>query len=206
MTWRMAGTYVASCSCNLICPCPVDAPPINPDGTTECTGAAVFHVADGGSDNVDLSNLDFALYTYWPSNVSAGNWRVGVIIDDAASDDQVQALDQILSGQQGGPFGEMAQLITEFLGTERGRVSFGDGETPSCVVGDKTEIRFEPNRGLDGRPTTVKNAMFGFAPEFRIGKSTGRSDAFGMTFNPLYGEHAEFDFSNEGAGGVRGRA
>jgi hypothetical protein len=206
MAWRIAGTYVASCSCDLICPCPVDGPPNNPDGGTECTGAAVFHIADGSSDAVDLSNVNFAFYNYWPSNLSAGNWKVGVVVDDGASDEQVQALDRILSGQEGGTFGELAQLITEYLGTERGTVSFSDGDTPSGAVTDQTEIRFEPKRGVDGLPTTVKNAAFGFAPEFRIGTSTGRSDGFGLPFNPSYGEHADFEYSNQAEASVRGRA
>jgi hypothetical protein len=96
-----------------------------------------------------------------PSNLTAGNWKVGVVVDDAASDEQTQALERILSGQEGGTFGELAQLITEFLGTERGAVSFSDGETPTGAVGDKTEIRSEPKRGVDGLPTTVKDAAFG---------------------------------------------
>ena len=134
MAWRIAGTYVGSCSCDVICPCPVDAPPNNPDGGTECTGAGVFHIAEGSLDDVDLSNVNFAFYNYWPSNLTAGNWKVGVVVDDAASDEQTQALNRILSGQEGGTFGELAQLMTEFLGTERGTVSFSDGETPTGAV------------------------------------------------------------------------
>jgi len=166
---------------------------------------AVFHVADGSLDEVDLSNVNFAFYNYWPSNVSAGNWKVGVVVDDAASDEQTQALNRILSGQEGGAFGDLAQLIGEFLGTERGTVSFSDGETPTGAVGGKTEIRFEPHRGLDGRPTTVKNAAYAFASEYRIGTSTGRSDAFGLPFSPSYGEHADFEFSSQAEETVRGR-
>ena len=69
-----------------------------------------------------------------------------------------------------------------------------------------TEIKFEPRRGVDGSPTTVKNAAFGFAPEVRIGTSTGRSDAFGLPFTPSYGENAEFEFSNLAEAGVYGWA
>ena len=85
-------------------------------------------------------------------------------------------------------------------------MSFSDGEAPTGAVGDKTEIRFEPNRGVDGRPTTVKNAAYGFAPEYRIGTSTGRSDAFGLPFTPSYGEHADFEFSSQAEETVHGRA
>jgi hypothetical protein len=75
------------------------------------------------------------------------------VVDDAASDEQTQA-ERILSGQEGGTFGELAQLITEFLGTERGTVSFSDGETPTGAVGGRTEVNFEPSRGVDGLPST----------------------------------------------------
>jgi hypothetical protein len=30
---------------------------------------------------------------FWPSNLTAGNWKVGVVVDDAASDEQTQTLD-----------------------------------------------------------------------------------------------------------------
>ena len=42
MAWRIAGSYVATCSCNLICPCPVDGPPTSEDG--QCRGFLVFTV------------------------------------------------------------------------------------------------------------------------------------------------------------------
>jgi len=45
MAWRMSGTYVASCNCQLICPCPTDGPPTGPNG--ECHGLGVFQIADG---------------------------------------------------------------------------------------------------------------------------------------------------------------
>jgi hypothetical protein len=99
-----------------------------------------------------------------------------------------------------------AQLITEFLGTERGTVSFSDGETPTGAVGDRTVINFEPSRGVDGLPTTAKNAAYGFAPEYRIGTTTGRSDAFGLPFRPSYGERADFEFSSQAEETVHGRA
>jgi hypothetical protein len=206
MAWRIAGTYVGSCSCKLICGCPVDAPPANIDGGTECLGATVFHIARGESDGVDLSGMNVAFYNYWPSNLSAGNWKVGLVVDEAASDEQAEAIERILSGQAGGPFAEFAQLISEYLGMERGSVTLSDGETPSGAVAGKTELRFEPLRGLDGSPVTVKNAAYGFAPEYQIGTASGRSDAFGLAFDSSYGEQAEFEFSSEAPAEVRGRA
>jgi hypothetical protein len=60
--------------------------------------------------------------------------------------------------------------------------------------------------GPDGTPTTVKGAMFGFAPEFKIGKGPGKSDRFGLSYEPIYGESADFEFASEmEAGAPTGR-
>jgi hypothetical protein len=165
----------------------------------------VFHIADGNLDQTDLSGTDFAFYNFFPSNLTSGNWKVGVVVDQGASDDVAQAIERILSGQEGGPFGDLAQFIGEFMGVERASITYKDGDTPSATVAGRSELAFEPLRGVDGTATTVKNAMFGFAPEFRIGRGSGRSEAFGLTFEPVYGEAADFEFSSEEQGAVRGR-
>jgi hypothetical protein len=168
---------------------------------------AVFHIARGDLDGTDLSGVNFAFTNYWPSNLTAGNWKVGVVIDAAASDDQAGGIQRILSGGEGGPFADFAPLIGEFLGVERAAVTFSGGETPSASVGGMSEVSFEPLKGADGTDTTVKSAMYGFAPEYRIGKGSGNSSILGITFDSRYGETADFHFASEVApGDVRGRA
>jgi hypothetical protein len=203
MAWQMSGTYVANCNCQLICPCPIDGPPTGPDGT--CRGLAVFHVRKGSLDQTDLSGTTFAFCNLFPSNLSAGNWKFGVIVDEAASDEQAQALERILHGDEGGPFADFAPLFGEWLGVERAPVSFSDGDKPSAKVG-KASMTFEPLEGPAGGHTTVKNAMFGFAPEFRVGRAPGHSDWFGLDFDGVYGETADFEFASEmEEGAVKGR-
>ena len=197
MAWRIAGAYAASCSCNVICPCPVDGVPTGPDG--ECKGFLVFSVKEGNLDDTDLSGVNFALYNHFPSNLTAGNWKVGVVIDNDASDEQADALERICKGEEGGPFGDLANFYGEYLGTERDTVSFSDGDRPKASIGSSSELTFEPHEGPDGSPTTVKGAMFGFAPEYRIGRAPGKSDRFGLSFEPVYGEAADFEFSTEQA-------
>ncbi|WP_426404720.1 DUF1326 domain-containing protein [Streptomyces sp. R-07] len=111
---------------------------------------------------------------------------------------------KILSGDEGGPFGRLAQFIGEFLGTERGEVEVevAQGENPGVSVAGHSTISYEPLRGADGTPTTVKNAMFGFATEYEIGRTTGSSSAFGLSFEPAYGEQANFVFSSEQEAGA----
>jgi hypothetical protein len=194
MAYRITGTYVAACDCSLFCPCPADGPPTGKDG--QCHGSIVFGVREGSLDDTDLSGVNFALYNFFPSNLTAGNWTVGIVVDDGASDEQTDAIERIVTGQEGGPFGDFAALIGENRGTQRAPVRISGG---SATIGDMTAFTFEPSRGGDGAPTTVKNAMFGFAPEYQIGKASGRSTAFSIGFDASYGESAEYEFSSEAA-------
>jgi hypothetical protein len=203
MAYRIAGKYTAICDCRLICPCPVDGTPTGPND--QCMGVAVFQISNGNLDDTDLGGTSFALFNHFPANISAGNWKVGVVVDEGASDDQAQAIEKILSGEEGGPFGDFAPLIGEFVGTERGKISVSNG---SGSVEGKSEFKFEALTGPDGSPTVTRNAMFGFAPEFTIGKGSGKSDAFGISFTAEgnYGESANFEFSSEMTGEVHPRA
>ncbi len=203
MAWRMSGTYVANCSCQLICPCPTDGPPTGPGG--ECRGVAIFHIAEGNLDDTDLSGTTWAFCNEFPSNLTAGNWKLGILIDENASDDQVAAIERILRGEEGGMFEELSGLYGEWLGVERTSLSVSDGDNPSGSAGD-VSFNFEPLVAPDGSHTTVKNAAFGFAPEFRVGRAPGHSDWFGLDFDGIYGETADYEFSSEAAEGApRGR-
>jgi hypothetical protein len=202
MAWNISGTYVANCSCNVFCPCPVDGPPTSPDG--QCRGQLVFHIDDGKLDDTDLSGVNVGLTNHWPSNLTAGGWKLGVIVDEGASDEQASALERIFKGEEGGPFADFAPLTEEWLGMERASVTFSDGDRPSGSIGDSS-FTFEPLAGPEGSDTqtTVKNAAFGFAEEYRSGRAPGKmSGAHGIEFDAIYGETADYEFSSEPAEGA----
>ena len=79
---------------------------------------------------------------------------------------------------------------------ERAAVSLSDGDTPRAQAGEAS-LRFEPLEGPGGGHTTVKNAIFGFAPEYRVGHAPGHSNWFGLDFDGVYGESADFEFASE---------
>jgi hypothetical protein len=200
MAWTLKGRYVASCSCSMVCPCATaSAPPDNPDGTTNCWTFAVFNVREGAMDGLDLSGIRFGIELTLPTLVTSGNWKIGVVADESASDEQVKALSGILSGQQGGPFAEMAGLIGEFTGVERGAISYSD----TAIALGGSSVTYEPLRGGDGAVTTMKNAALGFAPEFEIGTTSGQINVFGHTAAASYGEAADFEYGSEGHEHIR---
>jgi hypothetical protein len=195
MAWRMEGDYIASCSCNVVCPCPFDGIPTDPNGKGECRGVAVFHVESGNLDDTDVSGVNFALVNFFPANISAGNWKLGVVVDDGASEAQTAAVGKILSGEVGGPFADFAPLVGENLGLERAKVGF---TADRGSIGGMSDFTWEPFLGADGSPSTVKIGALAFAPEFAIGRTKGKNNALGMEFDSNYGESAHFSYSSEG--------
>ena len=83
------------------------------------------------------------------------------------------------------------------------RSSVEDGDRPSASI-TGTDFTFEPLPGPEGSDTqtTVKNAAFGFAPEFRVGRSSGHFDVLGIEFDAIYGETADYEFTSEPAEGA----
>jgi hypothetical protein len=171
----------------------MDGPPTGRDG--QCHGLLVFGVKEGSLDDTDLSGVNVAMAYTSPSNISSGNLKLGIVVDDGASDEQADALGRIFKGDEGGMFGEFVPLVGEWLGVERAAVTFSDGDQPSAKIGD-VDVNFEAYRGADGKPTTASNAAFGFAPVFTLGKSSGSSGLFGESFEANYGEAAEFEYTS----------
>jgi hypothetical protein len=174
----------------------VDGPPTSEDG--QCHGHLVWHIAEGNLDDTDLSGVNVALVNLFPSNLTSGNWKAGVVVDQGASDEQADALERIFKGDEGGPFGEFAALTEEWLGMERAEVTFSNGDRPTASVGGDS-MTFEPLEGPGGTQTTVSNAMFGFASEFRVGRAPGKMSNLGIEFDGVYGETADFEFTSEQA-------
>jgi hypothetical protein len=192
MTWKLKGRYVTACSCTNVCPCPTaSAPPDNPDGTTNCWGAGVFNIREGNLDDMDLSGTAVGLKVHFPELVSDGNWQIALVVDGSVSDEKANALQQIFSGQVGGPFADMAGLVSQFT-VEREAVTYSD--TGVSLGG--ASFTYQPLAGQDGNPTTVSNAAFGFAPVFEIGTANGTVDAFGHSAPASYGEAADFEYSD----------
>src|SRR5258706_2312725 len=116
MAWRLDGNYFESCSCDAVCPCTWSA--FTAKATLDrCRALLAYHVDSGEINGVDVSDLTFALFLDTPPVMIEGNWRVGVYLDDTASDSQAEQLGAVQSGQLRGapglvraPFGRMACL------------------------------------------------------------------------------------------------
>ena len=79
-----------------------------------------------------------------PKVMTDGNWRVGVFVDEDASEEQFDKLVQVFGGQLGGPMAGLAPLIGEMLGVERAAIDIeDDGLLHSVRVGDVIDFEIE---------------------------------------------------------------
>jgi hypothetical protein len=73
-----------------------------------------------------------------------GNWKLGVFIDDKASDEQADKLLKVFTGQLGGPMAGLAPLVGEMLGVERVPIEVvDDGIRHSVRIGDVIDFEIE---------------------------------------------------------------
>ena len=119
--------------------------------------------------------------------VSEGNWRLGVFIDAAASDDQAEKLGAVFGGQLGGPMEALGPLISEHLGVERASIEVREeGLRHSVKIGDAIDFEIEdvvPFGVESGEPARLTGIFHPAGSELTISKATrSRINAFGIEF------------------------
>src|SRR4051794_21338686 len=124
MAWSLKGSYVETCSCELMCPCNLS---FDHGATYDfCRVSLVFNIVEGEIAGTDIAGRKVAMIADTPKVMTEGNWKVGVFIDDQASEDQFDKLVQVFSGQLGGPMAGLAPLVGEMLGVERAQIEVED--------------------------------------------------------------------------------
>ena len=87
--------------------------------------------------------------------MSDGNWRLGVFVDAAASDEQAEKLIAVFGGQLGGPMEALGPLVSENLGVERATIEVHeDGLRHSVKIGDDDRLRDRGRRLVRRRDRT----------------------------------------------------
>jgi len=160
MAWQLDGTYFESCSCDEVCPCTWSA--FTAEATLDrCRALLAYHIESGDINGVDVGGLSFALFLDTPPVMSTGNWRVGVFLDDTASDAQAEQLGALLSGQLGGPPAMLGPFIGEMLGVEKTRIAFrDDGRTHHVAIGDAVDLGVEDFVAIEGQdPVQLTNVL-----------------------------------------------
>jgi hypothetical protein len=145
----------------------------------------VFNIKQGEVEDVDVSGLKVAAVADTPKVMSEGNWRLGVFIDAAASDEQAQKLGGVFSGGLGGPMQALGPLVGENLGVERAPIEVSeDGLKHSVRIGDAVDFEIEdvvPFGSDSGQPVKLVGVFHPAGPELTVARATrSKIDAFGI--------------------------
>src|SRR6266511_4147227 len=170
MAWKLEGTYFETCSCEVVCPCTASLA-LGAD-YDRCRVTLVFNITKGEIEGTDVGGLALAAVADMPKMMTDGNWRLGVFIDDAASDEQAEKL---------------GAVIGENLGVERAPIEIHEeGLRHSVKIGDAVDFEIEdvvPFGVESGEPARMTGIFHPVASELTISKAIhAHVNAFGIEY------------------------
>jgi hypothetical protein len=185
VSWKISGSYFETCSCNVVCPCTASLAL----GATldRCKVTLVFNIHSGNVEGTDVGGLTVAAIADTPKVMSDGNWRLGVFIDAAASDEQAERLGGVFSGALGGPMGALGPLVSENLGVQRAPIEVReDGLRHSVRIGDAVDFEIEdvvPFGVETGQPVKLVGIFHPAASELTVARATrSKINGFGIEY------------------------
>jgi hypothetical protein len=185
MSWNLKGSYVETCSCELMCPCNLS---MDHGATYDyCRVVLAFDIREGVVEGTDVSGRKVVTIAETPKVMTQGNWRLGMFVDEGASDEQMDKLSRVFGGQLGGPMAGLAPLVGDMLGLERAAIEIGeDGLRHSVRVGDAIDFEVEdivPFGVETGRPVRFDGMFHPVAANLTMAEARrSRINAFGISY------------------------
>jgi hypothetical protein len=200
MSWNLRGSYAETCSCELMCPCNLS---FDHGATYDyCRATLGFNIREGTVEGTDVAGRKVVVIADTPKVMTEGNWKVGVYVDDGASDEQFEKLLGVFSGALGGPMAGLAPLIGEMVGAERVPIQMDDdGLRHSVKVGDTIDYEIEdivPFGVETGQPVKFNGMFHPVASDLTMAEAKRSSiNAFGISYEGKTGvSHADFSWTS----------
>ncbi|HMI45447.1 MAG TPA: DUF1326 domain-containing protein [Gemmatimonadaceae bacterium] len=155
-SWHLNGKVLVACNCNWGCPCNFNAPPTS----GKCEGGWSWHVEEGAFGDVRLDGLNFSVFVDWPGAIHEGNGEGVVLIDERADPAQRTAIETLVGGKFGGPWGILGWTWPKVHGpyTVAYELTF-DGVNTRISCGEYFEVNGGPIRnpvtGAESHPGVV---------------------------------------------------
>jgi hypothetical protein len=189
-TWQISGEYMETCNCTLLCPCITSNLAALPT-EGDCKAAVTLRIDKGAKDGVKLDGVSFIVMIHAPGAMGAGNMTVGLIIDDKASDTQVEAISAIATGAVGGPMAALAPLVGRIAGVERRPISFDmNGLNRAVRAGELVDQACEglPSMVAPGQALGIDNTAHPVNSRLSLAKVTrSMFNVFGIQWNDSTG-------------------
>lgn len=173
MTFRLQGTYVENCNCDVICPCTWSGL-VRAATNDRCTVVLVLHVEDGEIDGVDVSGLSMGFIADTPPVMSEGAWRMGILLDGAANAGQLDRLRRFMGGEYGGVPAALGPLVGEMLGEVVERIEFqDDGGRHMLRIGSGVDVTVADVTSPDLGAVQLTNVAHPVSTTLTVGEGVG---------------------------------
>ena len=143
-SWRITGEEVGSCNCDWGCPCQFNANPTQGN----CHAVIGVQIREGHFGDTRLDGVRFAEIVSWPGPIHEGDGTVQLVLDEAATPEQREAVQELSSGDHGGAYFEIFASVLPHtrepivapveIETDRER------RVASVRIGDIAEATIEP--------------------------------------------------------------
>lgn len=188
--WHIEGQYMETCNCSFICPCiGTNLAALPTEG--DCKAAITLNIDKGEKDGIKLDGIAFIVLMYAPGAMGDGNMKVGLIIDENANDDQVEAISAIATGAEGGPMAALAPLVSEVAGVELRPITFEqDGMNYKVTAGELIDQSLQgvPSMSKQGEPIYLENTAHPASSKLALANATNSEfHAFGIDWEDASG-------------------
>ncbi|MGH2954855.1 MAG: DUF1326 domain-containing protein [Solirubrobacterales bacterium] len=192
--WRIVGEEVGNCNCSWGCPCQFNGNPTHGN----CHALIAYEVREGSFGDTDLAGVRWASIVSWPGAIHEGDGTIQLVVDEAASAEQREAVEKLVSGDHGGGYFEIFASVLPHvrdpltapieIETDRER------RIASIKVGDFAQSTVEP----------IKNPVTGDEHRARIDLPDGfeyKQAEIGNTVHARVAGEAPLEFTLEGTYG-----
>jgi hypothetical protein len=148
--WYLKGQGYEFCNCDFGCGCNFGGFPNSPDGS--CRAFVGLNVAKGACGAVDLSGLKLASILAWPRAIHEGNGKAVFVVEPSTSNEQIEVLAKIFTGQLGGNPWAILGPTFEVAGLVKAKIT---------IEGHGRKSTFRAEGVGEGRGDTFKNPVTG---------------------------------------------
>ncbi|MFC3615312.1 DUF1326 domain-containing protein [Lutimaribacter marinistellae] len=188
--WRIEGEYMETCNCDFLCPCITSNLTATPT-EGDCKAAIAMKITSGEKDGVSLEGVSFIVLLHAPSAMADGDIKVGLIVDESATDQQTAAIVDIATGAAGGPMEALGPLVGEVAGVEKRPITFvSEGDTIAVTAGELIDQEVEAvNSALpNGGPIKITNVPHPVTSTLALARAKkSRFNAFGVEWDDATG-------------------
>jgi hypothetical protein len=103
LPWRLAGSYLEACNCEVICPCRrIGGRQGGRSTYGVCLGSLSWQIDEGHAGDVDLAGLRAVLANRYDDDEPGSPWTIALYVDERGDDRQRAAIEDIFLGRLGG--------------------------------------------------------------------------------------------------------